>query len=219
MKAKEVQQGIIDNLFPFLNENGFKKRKNGFTKQDGDFSSIVFYSWLIGDNEFPTSFSFMVASHLIYKMQRLAFNEDVSKDGSTTLVTLNQSLVFKMKPKEFEIESNEDIILMCEKVKSYLEIEGFQFFKSYQNYHKILDEMKLTSPGLFYGQGFVTWSLNALVISKMLDDPDYNLLLKKYLSYCEEYNLGDNLINKIKVLDTFLRDKSSVELLRYLDAR
>ncbi|MCO5277402.1 MAG: hypothetical protein M9911_05385 [Saprospiraceae bacterium] len=74
MKAKEVKQEIIENLFPFLKINGYKKRKNGFTKQDGDFSLIVFYSWLIGDNEFPTSFSFMVASHLISLLTDKNFN-------------------------------------------------------------------------------------------------------------------------------------------------
>ena len=95
----------------------------------------------------------------------------------------------------------------------YLETEGFRFFKEYQNYEKILFEMKSTPFGLFYGQGFVTWSLNALVISKMLDDQDYNLLVQKYIGYCEEYNLGDYLINKLKVLDEFLKDKSSKELL------
>ncbi|MCO5277404.1 MAG: hypothetical protein M9911_05395 [Saprospiraceae bacterium] len=102
---------------------------------------------------------------------------------------------------------------MCNKVKEYLETEGFRFFKAYQNYNKILDEMKSTSPGLYYGQGFITWSQNALTISKLLDDPDYNSLFKKYIDYSKEYNLGEYLINRLETLNNYLKDQSSTELI------
>jgi hypothetical protein len=213
--ANEVRKGIVDNLFDSLKKEGFKRVKNYFTNKGEDFSSTIFTSLVSGDHEYPTSFSFWVESKKVSQILKIAFQEPHGQNSSMVLVALTQSMVFKMKPKEFIINTEEDITIMCNKVMEYLETEGFRFFKEYQNYEKILFEMKSTPFGLFYGQGFVTWSLNALVISKMLEDKEYDQLVKKYIEYCEEYNLGDYLINKLKSLDGFLKDKTSQDLFNY----
>jgi|GEM_PF-5349530 len=215
MKAKDVQEGIVNNLFPFLKENEFRKRKNGFTKQEGDFYSIILYSWVVGDSEYPTSFSFWVCSHIVHKIQALAFGRDIRKDGSMTLVAYTQSMVFNMKPKEFHINTNEDIIEMCNLVKQYLETKGFQFFKDYQDYNKILNEMKSIPPGLYYSLGFSQWALNALTMSKMLDDPEYSKLASEYINYSETNLAGTDFLLRLKELDNFLKTKSSEVLLNY----
>lgn len=212
MKIKELQIGIIDQLLPFLKEFKFRKAKNSFFKFENDFKYSIFYSWVIGDKEYPVSFSFRIGSRIVNKIQQTVFDRPIDDNDAAVLVARTQSMVFNMKPKEFHINTSDDIVQMCDAVKNYLNTKGFAFFKEYQNYEKILKEMKSTPPGLYYGQGFITWSLNALTLSKLLDDPEYDMLAFDYINYSETNLAGTEFLIRLKELDNFLKTKSSNEL-------
>ncbi len=213
MKSKDLKDGVHKNLGPFLFERGYKKVRDGYQTIDGDFANFINYTYLIGDNCRPTSFSFGIRSRFVYLILKNALNQTVEKDIYTTLIALSQATVFNLRPKEFQVDNYKDIVTMCNTVKQYLIEEGFNFFENKKNYHEILNEMKTTiPPDNFYSVGFRTWSFNALILSKITQDQDYGDLARKYLDFTKEKFGEGFFLRELDQLNNYLLSKSVEDL-------
>ena len=69
MTSKEVKNGIVDNLGPFLKDNRYRKVRDGYQRVEGYFAHFINYTWLIGDRCRPTSFSFGIRSRIVYNFK------------------------------------------------------------------------------------------------------------------------------------------------------
>lgn len=213
MKSKELKDGVHKNLGPFLLEHGYRKVQDGYKLKESDFAHSIVYSHLIGDNCRPTSFGFWVQSRSVYVILKNVFEQEVKKDAHTTLIGLNQATVFNLRPKEFQVDNYNDIVTMCNTVKQYLIEDGFNFFEIKKNYHDILNEMKTTTPpDNFYSLGFRQWSFNALILSKMTKDQDYEDLARKYLDFTKEKFGEGFFLRELDQLNNYLLSKSVEDL-------
>ncbi len=218
MTSKEVKDGIVDNLGPFLKDKGYRKVRDGYQKKLGDFVHFINYTWLIGDNCRPTSFGFWVQSRSVYIILKNALDQEVKKNNYTTLISLSQSSVFKLKPKEFQVDNYADIVVMCDAVKKYLLEEGFSFFESKTDYNDILCEMKSTSPPQnFYSLGYGQWAFNALILSKVTNDNKYSELANQYLEFTKATFGDGNFLNQLNLLNSYLQNTSVEKLQEILN--
>jgi len=213
MTTSQVNKGINQYLYPFLKAKGYKKGKSRFLFEDKEFSHLILYSSLVGDRCRPTSLSFYIASSIIGDILELSVGGEKGKN-IRTLVAHKQKRVFNMRPKEFPIENEEDIVKMCDAVKEYLENDGFQFYESYKNFGKILEEMKQVEVGKYYiDLGFMHWSLNSIAISKYLNDPEYDEWLLKIKQFVVPFaDVGHPFRDRFDKLAFFLEEHDSQSL-------
>lgn len=217
MKVATLRKGIKEELLPFLAGYGYQAVSHGFIKDEDCFSHFIHYSWLIGDGSRPTAFTFMILSKEVGVILVQPEGRDVPEFGST-LIGLTQKMVFNLRPKEFPVDTEEDIVRMCDTVKKYLINDGFEFYERHKDLRIILDQMKdVVIPKKYYGSAVSQWGLNALAIAKYLGDTDYDILLNGMRSWVETLPAGIPFTDSFDKLVRFLEhhdQDSLVELVR-----
>lgn len=209
MTSKELKDGVSKTLGQFLLEEGYRKIRDGYQKVDGDFAHSIVYSHLIGDNNRPTSFAFWVQSRMVYVILKKAFEQKVDNGIFITLVALSQASTFNLKPKEFQIDNEDDILIMCNTVKEYLTKEGFGFFEGQKSYVEILNKMKSTTPpDNFYSLGFGQWVFNALILSRITYDLEYERLADKYIEFTRNQFGEGAFLRQLEQLNNYLISNS-----------